>query len=66
MQDYEATVFLSLEKLKEKHVKEFEELKIKTQNDFKIKQKLSKDILEKRKKVRLLMGMKKYDEAEIL
>jgi hypothetical protein len=34
MQDYEATVFLSLEKLKEKHLKEIEEMKEKVQNDF--------------------------------
>jgi len=27
MQDYEATVFLSLEKLKEKHLKEMEEVR---------------------------------------
>jgi len=51
MQDYEATVFLSLEKLKEKHLKEMDEMRDKTRNDFKIKQKLSKDLLEKRKKV---------------
>jgi len=31
-----------------------------------VKSKLSKDLLEKRKKIRLLMGMKKYDEAEKL
>lgn len=66
MQDYEATVFLSLEKLKEKHLKEMEEMREKTRNDYKIKSKLSKDLLEKWKKVRLLMGMKKYDEAEKL
>jgi len=66
MQDYEATVFLSLEKLKEKHLKETEELRDKIRNDFKVKQKLSKDLLEKWKKIRLLMGMKKYDEAEKL
>lgn len=66
MQDYEATVFLSLEKLKEKHLKELDEMREKTWNEFKIKQKLSKDLLEKWKKVRLLMGMKKYDEAEVL
>lgn len=66
MQDYEATVFLSLEKLKEKHLKEMEDMREKTRNEFKIKCKLSKDLLEKRKKVWLLMGMKKYDEAEKL
>lgn len=66
MQDYEATVFLSLEKLKEKHLKEMEDMREKTWNEFKIKCKLSKDLLEKWKKVRLLMGMKKYDEAEKL
>jgi hypothetical protein len=59
-------VFLSLEKLKEKHLKEIEEMKEKVQNDFWIKSKLSKDLIEKRKKVWLLMGMKKYEEAENL
>jgi len=59
-------VFLSLEKLKEKHLKEMEEMREKSRNEYKIKSKLSKDLLEKRKKIRLLMGMKKYDEAEKL
>lgn len=52
--------------MKEKHIRELEEMREKTRNEFKIKQKLSKDLIEKWKKVRLLMGMKKYDDAETL
>lgn len=62
MSDYEATAYLSLEKLKEKHLMEIEQLR----SNYKAKLKLSKELLEMRKRVRLYVGMKQYDEAELL
>ena len=66
MSDYEATAYLSLEKLKEKHLMEIEQLREKIRKESKIKLKLSKELLELRKKVRLLVLMKEYDEAEMV
>ena len=40
MAEYEATAYLSLEKLKEKHMKEIEDMRAKTRQDAKIKLKL--------------------------
>jgi hypothetical protein len=64
MSDYEATAYLSLEKLKEKHLMEIEQLREKINKESKIKLKLSKELLQMRKRVRLLVSMKEYDEAE--
>ena len=66
MSDYEATAYLSLEKLKEKHLMEIEQLRERIRKDYKVKLKLSKELLEMRKRVRLYVGMKEYDEAELL
>lgn len=66
MSDYEATAYLSLEKLKEKHLMEIEQLRERIRQDYKIKLKLSKELLEMRKRVRLYVGMKQYDDAETL
>lgn len=66
MSDYEATAYLSLEKLKEKHLMEIEQLREKIRKESKIKLKLSKELLEMRKRVRLLVSMKEYDEAEMV
>jgi hypothetical protein len=66
MADYEATAYLSLEKLKEKHLKELEALREKIRNQYRVKLKLSKNLIEKRKKVKLLVSMKQYDEAEAI
>ena len=66
MSDYEATAYLSLEKLKEKHLKEQEAIRDKVRNQSKFKVKHSKELIEMKKKVRLLVGMKKYDDAEML
>lgn len=49
MSDYEATAYLSLEKLKEKHLMEIEKLRDKIRKESKIKLKLSKELLEMRK-----------------
>lgn len=66
MSDYEATAYLSLEKLKEKHLMEIEQLRERIRKDYKVKLKLSKELLEMRKRVRLYVGMKQYDDAEML
>jgi DNA-binding XRE family transcriptional regulator len=66
MSDYEATAYLSLEKLKEKHLMEIEQLRERIRKDYKIKLKLSKELLEMRKRVRLYVGMKQYDDAELV
>ena len=66
MSDYEATAYLSLEKLKEKHEEEIEVLRIRINKEKKIKLKFSKNLIEMKRKVRLLVGMKEYDEAEAL
>lgn len=66
MSDYEATAYLSLEKLKEKHLMEIEQLRERIRKESKVKLKLSKELLDMRKRVRLLVSMKEYDEAEVL
>ena len=66
MSDYEATAYLSLEKLKEKHLMEIEQLRERIRNEFKVKLKFSKELLEMRKRTRLLVSIKQYDEAELL
>lgn len=64
MSDYEATAYLSLEKLKEKHMVEFQKFQIKIRDDLKKKMKFSKDLLELRDREAKLVRMKRYDEAE--
>ena len=66
MSDYEATAYLSLEKLKEKHLLEVEQLQEKINREYKIKNKLSRELMDMRKKVHTLMTLKNYAEAEEL
>ena len=66
MSDYEATAYLSLEKLKEKHEEEIEALRKKISTEKRSRLKYSKDLIDMKKKVRLLVNMKQYDEAEEL
>jgi len=49
MSDYEATAYLSLEKLKEKHLVEIQQLNEKIKREFQIKLKFSKELMEMRK-----------------
>lgn len=49
MSDYEATAYLSLEKLKEKHLLEISSLNERTKKEFKVKLKFSKELMEMRK-----------------
>jgi hypothetical protein len=64
MNEYEATAYLSLEKLKEKHLLEFEKFKEKVRTDLKKKFKFSKDLIELRQKEASLVKLKRYEEAE--
>ena len=49
MSDYEATAYLSLEKLKEKHLMELKQAREKIQKEFKIKLKLTKELMDMKK-----------------
>lgn len=64
MSDYEATAYLSLEKLKEKHLLEIQQQQERIKKEYKIKLKLSKELMEMRKQVHVLISLKRYDEAE--
>ena len=64
MSDYEATAYLSLEKLKEKHMLEFEQFQDRIRKELRAKMKFSKDLLELRDKEAKLVRAKRYEEAE--
>jgi len=49
MSDYEATAYLSLEKLKEKHLLEIQQLQERIRKEFKIKIKFTKELMEMKK-----------------
>lgn len=58
MGEYEATAYLSLEKLKEKHLLEFQQFQEKIRVELKKKFKFSKDLLELRNKESMLVKLK--------
>jgi len=64
MSEYEATAYLSLEKLKEKHLIEFNNFQEKIKAELKKKFKFSKDLLELWNKEAMLVKLKRYEEAE--
>lgn len=64
MSDYEATAYLSLEKLKEKHMLEFQQFQDKMRKELRQKMKFSKDLLDLRNREAKLVRMKYYDDAE--
>jgi hypothetical protein len=66
MSDYEATAYLSLEKLKEKHLLEISQLQEKIRREFKGKVKLSKELMDMKKQVHILISTKQIEEAERL
>eukprot|EP00351_Strombidinopsis_sp_SopsisLIS2011_P006698 CAMPEP_0116882836 /NCGR_PEP_ID=MMETSP0463-20121206/15219_1 /TAXON_ID=181622 /ORGANISM="Strombidinopsis sp, Strain SopsisLIS2011" /LENGTH=70 /DNA_ID=CAMNT_0004536721 /DNA_START=913 /DNA_END=1125 /DNA_ORIENTATION=- len=66
MSDYEATAYLSLEKLKEKHQLEVQQLHEKIRTEQRQKIVYSRKLMEIRDKVRKLTFVKRYEEAEIL
>lgn len=49
MRDYEVAAFESVERLKEKHIKEITELHEKVQQDFRLKFKWSRELMEVRR-----------------
>jgi len=64
MADYEATALESLDKLKEKHIREVEDLHERLKRELAFHFKSSKQLLELRQKEAALVKMKKYGEAE--
>lgn len=64
MSDYEATAYLSLEKLKEKHMIEFQEFQENVRKELQKKMKFSKELIEMRSKEDKLVKLKNYREAE--
>jgi hypothetical protein len=66
MSDYEATAYLSLEKLKEKHELEIRQLREKITKEHQHKITYSKQLKELEFKVRKLTFSKRYEEAEML
>lgn len=66
MSDYEATAYLSLEKLKEKHLLEIQQLHEKIRKEQSLKITFTKELMDMRKKVQKLMHTKRYEEAEEL
>lgn len=66
MSDYEATAYLSLEKLKEKHLLEIQSLHERIRKEYSTKITFTKELMEMRKKVQKLMHTKRYEEAEEL
>ncbi len=64
MSDYEATAYLSLEKLKEKHMLEFQQFQDKIRHELSARMKCSRDLLELRDKEAKLVKVKRYEEAE--
>lgn len=65
MADYEATAYLSLEKLKEKHLMEIQQLHEKVRKEYKAKLKFTKELMEMKKQVTTLISLKRYEDAEI-
>lgn len=66
MSDYEATAYLSLEKLKEKQQMEQDNLRAKIQQSFKATTHFSKELIELNKHISILVSVKEYDKAEKL
>ena len=66
MSDYEATAYLSLEKLKEKHLLEIQQLTDRIRKEYKIKLKFSKELMEMRKQVCVFINLRMYEEAQAL
>lgn len=64
MAEYEATAYKSLEKLKEKHIAEYQEMMEKVTSDAQKKVKHSKELLALRQKQQTLAKQKAYEEAE--
>ena len=66
MAEYENTAYTSLEKLKEKHMLEFQAFHEKVVKEARSKMKPSKELLELRKKQQTLARQKQYEEADLV
>ena len=66
MSDYEATAYLSLEKLKEKHQLEIQQLHERMRAEASQKTTHSRKLMELKDKTRKLTFSKRYEEAELL
>ena len=66
MSDYEATAYLSLEKLKEKQLLEIKQLHDRVRKEQSVKITFTKELMDMRKKVQKLLSSKRYEEAEEL
>lgn len=66
MAEYEATAYRSLEKLKEKHMLEFQSFREKVLREARMRVKHSKELLELRKKEQTLAKQGMYDQAEVV
>ena len=64
--EYEATAYQSLQKLKEKHLQEYQEFRQKALDDAKKKVKHSKELLELRQKEQKLVKQRQYEEAQVV
>lgn len=64
MADYEATAYLSLEKLKERHSKEMSEFQREYRDNVESKIKFSKKVYDLRRRVEVLINMRQYEEAD--
>lgn len=64
MSDYEATAYLSLEKLKERHSKEMSDFQREYKENIESKIKYSKKVFDLRRRVEVLINMRKYEEAD--
>ena len=64
MSDYEATAYLSLEKLKERHSKELSEFQSEFRNNLESKIKFSRKVFDLRRRVEVLINMRSYEEAD--
>jgi hypothetical protein len=64
MSDYEATAYLSLEKLKERHAKEMTEFQQEFKDNLESKIKFSKKVYDLRRRVEVLINMRNYEEAD--
>jgi hypothetical protein len=65
MSDYEATAYLSLEKLKEKHQLEIQQLHERIRAEHSAKILLSRQLMELKDKVKKMTFSKRYEEAEL-
>jgi hypothetical protein len=64
MADYEATAYLSLEKLKERHSKEMGDFQREYKDSIESKVKYSKKVYDLRRRVEVLINMRQYEEAD--